>query len=128
MTNLSVADAVCVAFPDLQIDAIVAAGFSGHEPWPEVAGRLGRLEADAAAGHALPVDDDPHIASWRAAYRAFGTNPKRQRPSTEALRRRPALLTYRRSRGTSRSGWPPAPRSSRRWANRTPSSTRARAK
>jgi DNA/RNA-binding domain of Phe-tRNA-synthetase-like protein len=88
MTKLTVADAVCAAFPHLRIDAIVAQGFSGHEPWPEVAERLGRLEADAAAGHALPVDDDPHIASWRAAYRAFGTNPKRERPSVDALRRR----------------------------------------
>ena len=88
MTKLTVANAVCAAFPHLRIDAIVAQGFSGHEPWPEVAERLGRLEADAAAGHALPVDDDPHIASWRAAYRAFGTNPKRERPSIEALRRR----------------------------------------
>src|SRR5690349_23047152 len=68
MTKLTVSDAVCAAFPHLRIDAILAQGFSGHEPWPEVAERLGRLEADAAAGYALPVDDDPHIASWRAAY------------------------------------------------------------
>jgi DNA/RNA-binding domain of Phe-tRNA-synthetase-like protein len=78
MTKLTVAGAVRAAFPDLRIDAIVAHGFSGQEPWPEVAERLSRLEAEAEAdaGHALPVDDDPHIASWRAAYRAFGTNPK----------------------------------------------------
>jgi len=88
MTHLSVADAVCTAFPHLRIDAIVAEGFSGREPWPEVAERLGRLEADAAAGQVMPAQDDPHIASWRAAYRAFGTNPKRERPSVEALRRR----------------------------------------
>lgn len=31
---------------------------------------------------------DPHIAAWYAAYRAFGTNPKRERPSVDALRRR----------------------------------------
>jgi len=88
MTHLIVADAICAAFPHLRIDAIVAEGFSGREPWPEVADRLSRLEADAAAGQAPPAEDDPHIASWRAAYRAFGTNPKRERPSIEALRRR----------------------------------------
>jgi DNA/RNA-binding domain of Phe-tRNA-synthetase-like protein len=78
MTHLIVADAICAAFPHLRIDAIVAEGLSGREPWPEVAERLSRLEADAAAGNAPPAEDDPHIASWRAAYRAFGTNPKRE--------------------------------------------------
>ena len=52
MTHLIVADAICAAFPNLRIDAIVAEGFSGREPWPEVAERLSRLEADAAAGKA----------------------------------------------------------------------------
>ncbi|HEX8005973.1 MAG TPA: phenylalanine--tRNA ligase beta subunit-related protein, partial [Trebonia sp.] len=33
-------------------------------------------------------EDDPHIAAWYAAYRSFGTNPKRERPSVDALRRR----------------------------------------
>jgi DNA/RNA-binding domain of Phe-tRNA-synthetase-like protein len=88
MTRLIVADAVCAAFPHLRIDAAVAEGFDGHRPWPDVAEGLSRLEADAAAGGPMPVEDDPHIASWRAAYRAFGTNPKRERPSVDALRRR----------------------------------------
>jgi DNA/RNA-binding domain of Phe-tRNA-synthetase-like protein len=88
MTRLIVSDAVCAAFPHLRIDATVAEGFPGREPWPQVADGLSRLEADAATGKSAPVDGDPHIASWRAAYRAFGTNPKRERPSVEALRRR----------------------------------------
>jgi len=88
MTRLIVSAAVCAAFPRLRIDATVAEGFSGREPWPEVAEGLSRLEADAAAGRPAPVDGDPHIVSWRAAYRAFGTNPKRERPSVDALRRR----------------------------------------
>jgi hypothetical protein len=102
MTHVTVASAVAAAFPNLRIDAVVAEGFSGREPWPEVAERLSRLEADAAAGRTLPVEDDPHIASWRAAYRAFGTNPKRERPSIEALRRRlarSAVLTREIRRG-----------------------------
>ena len=89
MTQLAVAGEVCAAFPGLRIDAVVADGFSGLAPWPEVEERLSALEADVAAGKPIPAGpDDPHIASWHAAYRAFGTNPKRQRPSVEALRRR----------------------------------------
>lgn len=35
-----------------------------------------------------PVEDLPHIASWRDAYRAFGAKPQRTRNSLEALTRR----------------------------------------
>lgn len=60
MTELRVSDAVCEA-----------------------------LERSAAGGATLPDGAaDPHIAAWHAAYRAFGTNPKRERPSVDALRRR----------------------------------------
>ncbi len=88
MTRLVVADEVCAAFADLRIDAVVAVGFEGTKPWPEVEERLAALEARARAGEFAAEEDDPHIASWHAAYRAFGTNPRRQRPSVHALRRR----------------------------------------
>jgi DNA/RNA-binding domain of Phe-tRNA-synthetase-like protein len=89
MTELRVGGAVCDAFGGLRIAAIVADGFAGREPWPEVDAELAALEAAAADGDTLPDGDgDPHIAAWRAAYRAFGTNPKRERPSVDALRRR----------------------------------------
>ncbi|MFI7100680.1 B3/4 domain-containing protein [Streptomyces sp. NPDC050161] len=45
----------------------------------------GRLTARLAGG---AVQDDPHIAAWRAAYSAFGTKPSRTRNSAEALARR----------------------------------------
>jgi DNA/RNA-binding domain of Phe-tRNA-synthetase-like protein len=35
-----------------------------------------------------PPEEEAHITSWREAYRSFGSNPKRQRPSVDALRRR----------------------------------------
>ena len=35
-----------------------------------------------------PVDQLPHVAAWRAAFRAFGAKPQRTRPSVEALTRR----------------------------------------
>ena len=49
--------------------------------------------AEAAAGQALPdqpVDELPHVAAWREAYRAFGAKPQRTRNSLEALLRRTA--------------------------------------
>jgi DNA/RNA-binding domain of Phe-tRNA-synthetase-like protein len=50
---------------------------------------LGRAEEAAAAlltGAA--AEELPHIAAWRAAYRAFGAKPQRTRNSLEALTRR----------------------------------------
>ncbi|MEL0626063.1 phenylalanine--tRNA ligase beta subunit-related protein [Salinibacterium amurskyense] len=37
-----------------------------------------------------PVEELPHIAAWREAYRAFGAKPQRTRNSLEALTRRAA--------------------------------------
>jgi len=89
MTVLRVSEAVCLGFPGLRIAAVVARGFGGHEPWPETEAGLAELEKAAANGDTLPDGEaDPHIAAWYAAYRAFGTNPKRERPSVDALRRR----------------------------------------
>ncbi|MEX5259780.1 B3/4 domain-containing protein [Kocuria sp. CPCC 205263] len=48
-------------------------------------------EAEAATARALagrPVDQLPHVAAWREAYRAFGAKPQRTRNSLEALTRR----------------------------------------
>jgi DNA/RNA-binding domain of Phe-tRNA-synthetase-like protein len=47
--------------------------------------------AEAAAGRALAeesLDQLPHVAAWREAYRAFGAKPQRTRNSLEALMRR----------------------------------------
>jgi DNA/RNA-binding domain of Phe-tRNA-synthetase-like protein len=49
--------------------------------------------AEVAAGEALrdrPVEELPHVAAWREAYRAFGAKPQRTRNSLEALLRRVA--------------------------------------
>ena len=49
--------------------------------------------AEDAARDALrhqPVDQLPHVAAWRGAYRAFGAKPQRTRNSLEALLRRAA--------------------------------------
>jgi DNA/RNA-binding domain of Phe-tRNA-synthetase-like protein len=47
--------------------------------------------AEASAREALrerPVEDVPHVAAWREAYRSFGAKPQRTRSSMEALLRR----------------------------------------
>jgi DNA/RNA-binding domain of Phe-tRNA-synthetase-like protein len=49
--------------------------------------------AEAATENALlgrPVQELPHVAAWRDAYRAFGAKPQRTRNSLEALLRRTA--------------------------------------
>src|SRR5689334_8800958 len=49
--------------------------------------------AEAAAREALDaaaVEQIPHLAEWREAYRAFGAKPQRTRNSVEALLRRSA--------------------------------------
>ena len=49
------------------------------------------LEAEASARTRLsktPINDLPHIAAWREAYKSFGAKPNKTRNSLEALTRR----------------------------------------
>ncbi|MBB3666182.1 DNA/RNA-binding domain of Phe-tRNA-synthetase-like protein [Prauserella sediminis] len=61
---------------------------------PEVAASSADELIDRAEAHARallaasPVEDLPHIAAWREAYRTFGAKPQRTRNSLEALTRR----------------------------------------
>lgn len=72
MTRLEVTREVTQAYPGLQIAAVVTSGFDGRRPWPELEARLAALEAGASRHPAGDPADDPHIAAWHAAYRAFG--------------------------------------------------------
>lgn len=64
----------------------------GIEPGPgDASGEALLQTAEAAARDALgsrPVEEVPHVAAWREAYRAFGAKPQRTRSSLEALLRR----------------------------------------
>ncbi|MFH8533814.1 B3/4 domain-containing protein [Streptomyces tendae] len=91
MTAFRLDPAVANAFPDTLIAVVTADGLRGHEPWPDTAAALDALGRQLAAGAWAPADEsDPRIEAWHTAYRAFGTNPRRIRPSVDALGRRMA--------------------------------------
>ncbi|MEO3755331.1 phenylalanine--tRNA ligase beta subunit-related protein [Streptomyces sp. B6B3] len=89
MTELRVAAEVAEAFPALAIAAVVAEDLRAEETWPETEPLLSGLETAATEGAWQPLaETDPLLATWQEAYRAFGTNPRRFRPSMDALGRR----------------------------------------
>ncbi|MFH0172623.1 B3/4 domain-containing protein [Streptomyces cacaoi] len=91
MTTFRISPAVADNFPDTLIAVVTATGLRGREPWPHTASALEDLEQELAAGTWQPADEnDPRIEAWHTAYRTFGTNPRRIRPSVDALGRRMA--------------------------------------
>ncbi|MFJ8542466.1 B3/4 domain-containing protein [Streptomyces sp. NPDC093586] len=91
MTAFRITPAVADAFPDTLIALVTADGLRGREPWPDSAAALEALEQQLADGSWQPADEaDPRIEAWHTAYRSFGTNPRRIRPSVDALGRRMA--------------------------------------
>ncbi|MFC8538137.1 B3/4 domain-containing protein [Streptomyces sp. NPDC057249] len=89
MTAFGISPDVADAFPDALIAIVTATGLNGRVPWPRAAAALEGLEQELAAGTWAPADEsDPRIESWHTAYRSFGTNPRRIRPSVDALGRR----------------------------------------
>ena len=89
LEQAAVDDTVFALRPDYR--ALLLA-VEGLEPGPSDAGTEQLLQqAESAAREELlgrPVEDLPHVASWREAYRAFGAKPQRTRNSLEALLRR----------------------------------------
>ncbi|MDX2922753.1 MULTISPECIES: B3/4 domain-containing protein [Streptomyces] len=91
MTTFRISPAVADAFPDTLITVVGAGGLDGRAPWPRTAAAMEELERDLASGAWSPADEsDPRIEAWHTAYRSFGTNPRRIRPSVDALGRRMA--------------------------------------
>jgi DNA/RNA-binding domain of Phe-tRNA-synthetase-like protein len=89
MTLITLTGPVADGFPEAEIRLVVAHRLDNTTPWPETDQVRAEAEAAVAAG---TVSADPavneSVASWQEAYRAFGTNPKRFRPSVDALLRR----------------------------------------
>ncbi|MEV5551658.1 phenylalanine--tRNA ligase beta subunit-related protein [Streptomyces sp. NPDC052309] len=89
MTAFRIAPAVAETFPDTLVAVVTATGLRGREPWPDTVAALDDLEQRLADGAWQPADEsDPRIEAWHTAYRSFGTNPRRIRPSVDALGRR----------------------------------------
>ncbi|MFC4466340.1 B3/4 domain-containing protein [Streptomyces xiangluensis] len=89
MPAFRITPAVADAFPDTLIALVTATGLRGREPWPHTTAALEDLEQQLADGTWHPADEtDPRIEAWHTAYRSFGTNPRRIRPSVDALGRR----------------------------------------
>ncbi|MDQ1021431.1 B3/B4 domain-containing protein [Streptomyces afghaniensis] len=89
MPTFHLTPAVAEAFPDTLIALVTATGLRGREPWPHTATALEELEQRLSDGTWRPADEtDPRIEAWHTAYRSFGTNPRRVRPSVDALGRR----------------------------------------
>ncbi len=80
---------VISVFPEVQIRFVVALGLRNDEPWFDLDDRLRELETSLAAETWAPFEEtDVVIASWHDAYRQFGSNPRRTRPSIDSLSRR----------------------------------------
>jgi DNA/RNA-binding domain of Phe-tRNA-synthetase-like protein len=89
LAGAHVGDAVFALRPDYRAMLLAV---DGLVPGPSDQDSDALLQAaENAARHALseqPVDQLPHVAAWRDAYRAFGAKPQRTRNSMEALLRR----------------------------------------
>ena len=75
--------------PDYRVMLMTADGLSGG-PSDDASERI-LAGAEQTARHLIggnALEQLPHLAAWRDAYRAFGAKPKRTRPSVEALLRR----------------------------------------
>ncbi|MGV9291269.1 B3/B4 domain-containing protein [Streptomyces sp. NPDC003719] len=91
MTTFRISPSVADAFPGALVALVTADGLRGREPWPDTTAALEALEQQLADGAWQPADEtDPRIEPWHSAYRSFGTNPRRVRPSVDALGRRMA--------------------------------------
>lgn len=85
----TVDDAVLALQPDYRV-MLVAVDRIGPGPSDDASeALLEAAEASAVAAlRASAVEELPHIAAWRDAYRSFGAKPQRTRNSLEALVRR----------------------------------------
>lgn len=89
LRDARVAPEVPALRPDYRALLIVVTGLTPADSSPATDALLTAAEdhARALVGQ-QPVEQLPHIAAWREAYRSFGAKPQRTRNSLEALTRR----------------------------------------
>ncbi|MEO8850860.1 MAG: phenylalanine--tRNA ligase beta subunit-related protein, partial [Allobranchiibius sp.] len=89
LAGASVDEAVFALRPDYRALLLAVEGIAPG-PSDEVSDAL-LVGAETSAREALAdcaIEDLPHVAAWRDAYRAFGAKPQRTRHSLEAMLRR----------------------------------------
>jgi DNA/RNA-binding domain of Phe-tRNA-synthetase-like protein len=85
----TISEEVFGQFPGYVRGVVLAEGVTNGESPEELVSLL--RAAEESLRYQLKADtlvDHPRIASWREAYRAFGANPSKFRPSMEAMTRR----------------------------------------
>ncbi|MDT0543842.1 MULTISPECIES: phenylalanine--tRNA ligase beta subunit-related protein [Streptomyces] len=91
LDSATIDPAVLALRPDYRALLLTAEGL---RPGPSDDFSEGMLAAAESTARELlgdgAVEEHPHIAAWREAFRAFGAKPQRTRPSAEALLRRVA--------------------------------------
>ena len=89
LAGAAIDDAVGELRPDYRVLLLAA---SGIEPGPSDDTSEALLTAAEESARSVlasrPVEEVPHVAAWRDAYRSFGAKPQRTRNSLEALMRR----------------------------------------
>jgi DNA/RNA-binding domain of Phe-tRNA-synthetase-like protein len=87
--RLRIAPDVLALFPNALIGVVRVRGCDNAVQSPEIAALLRQAEAGARAAFAgAALAEEPRIACWREAYRAFGASPKKSPSSIENLLRR----------------------------------------
>jgi DNA/RNA-binding domain of Phe-tRNA-synthetase-like protein len=88
MRRLKIAPAVLERFPQYTAAIVYATGLENGESDAESAAWLRDAEAHVRAHVPEPASAHPHLASWRAAFSAFGSKPSKFLCSAEALVKR----------------------------------------
>jgi DNA/RNA-binding domain of Phe-tRNA-synthetase-like protein len=89
MQYLRVSEEIFRSFPDAVLGVIVFQGIDNKGENPEILSLLRQEEAQTVQRFAsTSINEHPHIAPWREAYRKFGAKPKDYPSSIENLVRR----------------------------------------
>lgn len=87
--ELRISQPILDRFPAVRLGVVVAEQVDNTRESAAVTAALaGACERLRALGPPEAVLEHPHLAAWREVHRAFGSNPRRFRPSVEALARR----------------------------------------
>lgn len=87
--RIEIDEDVAAAYPETRIAVVTATGLRNAEPWAAVDRAVEALVSAFGAAAWSPLSEvDAGIACWHDAFRSFGVNPRRMRPSVDALGRR----------------------------------------